>query len=321
MTRYLVTGGAGFIGSHIAAALRARGADVRIFDNFATGKRENLLAAPGAELVEGDLRDPAALRRACEGVDYIFHEAALPSVSRSVEDPVTTDDVNIRGTLNLLIAARDAKVKRVVYAGSSSAYGESPTLPKHEEMMGDPISPYGVSKFTGENYCRAFAKCYGLHTVVLRYFNVFGARQDPSSPYSGVIALFCTAANNHTKARIYGDGEQSRDFTYIDNVVHGNLLACERDVPPGTVMNCATGTSITLNKLVAELGEITGHKLDIQYGPDRAGDIKHSLADITKARRILGYEPVASFREGLERTVRWYRESSSKAAPAPAGAR
>lgn len=313
MAKFLVTGGAGFIGSHLAATLRARGDFVRIFDNFATGRRENLAAAPGAELLEGDLRDPAACRRACEGIDFIYHEAALPSVSRSVEDPVTTDDVNIRGTLNLLIAARDAKVKRVIYAGSSSAYGESPTLPKHEEMMGDPISPYGVSKYAAENYCRAFSKCYGLHTIILRYFNVFGPRQDPSSPYSGVIALFCKANVEAGSALIHGDGEQSRDFTYIDNVVHGNLLAAERDVPPGTVMNCATGSSITLNDLVRELSNITGKNLNIRFGPPRSGDIKHSLADIQKAKRLLGYEPKVNFREGLKRTLAWYQ-----AAPAAA---
>ncbi|MFN0205247.1 MAG: SDR family oxidoreductase [Planctomycetota bacterium] len=307
MARYLVTGGAGFIGSHLAAALRKRGDSVRIFDNFATGKRENLAAAPGAELYEGDLRNYKSIREACEGVDYVYHEAALPSVARSVEDPVTTDDVNVRGTLHLLMAARDAKVKRVIYAGSSSAYGESPTLPKHEEMPGDPISPYGVSKFTGENYCRSFARVYGLHTVVLRYFNVFGPRQDPSSQYSGVIALFCRAAVEDTVATVHGDGLQSRDFTYIDNVVHGNLLAAERDVPPGTVMNCATGSAITLLDLAAALGELRKKPIPVVHSAPRAGDIKHSLAEISRARKILGYEPIVDFKTGLARTLEWYR--------------
>jgi UDP-glucose 4-epimerase len=322
--RYLVTGGAGFIGSHIAAALAARGDFVRIFDNFATGKRENLAAAPGAELVEGDLRDFSAIRRACEGIDVVFHEAALPSVARSVEDPVATDDINIRGTLHTLLAAKETKVKRVVYAGSSSAYGESPTLPKQEDMAPDPISPYGVSKLAGEQYCRAFARVYGLETVVLRYFNVFGPRQDPGSPYSGVIALFCTAALAGTKAKIHGDGEQSRDFTYVENVVSGNLLAAERNVPAGSVLNCATGASVTLNDLVRALGELTGRKLAVQHGPDRAGDIRHSLADIARAKRILGYEPRVSFADGLARTLEWYRgtvpSASSPAARAAAPA-
>lgn len=323
MTRYLITGGAGFIGSHIAAALRARGDFVRILDNFATGKRANLAAAlgseqggPQAEFLEGDLRDAAAVRKACQGIDVVFHEAALPSVARSVEDPLTSDDNNIRGTVNLLLAARDAKVRRVVYAGSSSAYGDTPTLPKHEEMPGDPISPYGVTKFTGELYCRSFARVYGMSTVILRYFNVFGPRQDPSSPYSGVIALFCRAAVEGRSATIHGDGEQSRDFTYVDNVVAGNLLAAERDVPSGTVLNVATGSAITLNQLVSTLGEITGRTLSVTHGAPRTGDIKHSLADITRARKLLGYEPHVSFRAGLERTLEWYR-SSAPATAAP----
>jgi UDP-glucose 4-epimerase len=317
MTRYLVTGGAGFIGSHLAAALRARGDFVRVFDNLTTGKRENLTVAPGAELAEGDLRDFAAVRRACEGIDVVFHEAALPSVARSVEDPSTTDEVNVRGTLHVLQAAREVKVRRVVYAGSSSAYGESPTLPKREDMTPDPISPYGVSKLAGEYYCRAFAKVYGLSTVVLRYFNVFGPRQDPNSPYSGVIALFCTAAAHGRRALIHGDGEQSRDFTYIDNVVRGNLLAAERDVPPGTVVNCATGASITLNQLVKTLESLTGRRLSVTYGPARTGDIRDSLADVSLAKRLLGYEPEVGFDEGLRRTLDWYRASEGSASRGP----
>jgi nucleoside-diphosphate-sugar epimerase len=307
MAQFLVTGGAGFIGSHLAAALRARGDAVRIFDNFATGKRANLDAAPGAELVEGDLRDFSAIRRACEGVDFVLHEAALPSVARSVEDPVTTDDVNIRGTLHVLIAAKEAKVKRVVYAGSSSAYGESPTLPKVETMAPDPISPYGVSKLTGEMYCRSFARVYGMQTVTLRYFNVFGPRQDPGSQYSGVVALFCTAALDGREVTIHGDGEQSRDFTFVDNVVSGNLLACERDVEPGSVLNCATGSSVTLNQLLQQLESLANRKIPKRNGPDRSGDIKHSLADISLAKRVLGYSPKVNFAEGLRRTLDWYR--------------
>ncbi len=318
MTRFLVTGGAGFIGSHIAHALRTRGDDVRVLDNFSTGNRANLSAAlgdgsdgPKGELVEGDLRDLPTVREACRGVDVVFHEAALPSVARSVEDPVTSDDSNVRGTLHVLLAAKDAGVRRVVYAGSSSAYGESPTLPKHEGMTGDPISPYGVTKFTGELYCRSFARVYGLSTVVLRYFNVFGPRQDPGSPYSGVIALFCRAVLSGSPATIHGDGEQSRDFTFIDNVVAGNLLAAERDVPGGSVLNVATGSSITLNRLVAVLGEIAGRPLVVRHGPPRAGDIRDSLADIARAREILGYRPSVEFREGLARTLDWYRQSSN----------
>lgn len=306
---YLVTGGAGFIGSHLAAALRARGDAVRIFDNFSTGRRANLAAAPGAEVVEGDLRDFSSIRRACEGVDVVFHEAALPSVARSVEDPVTTDDVNIRGTLHVLVAAREAQVRRVVYAGSSSAYGESAVLPKREDMGPDPLSPYGVSKLAGEYYCRSFARVYGLSTVVLRYFNVFGPRQDPSSPYSGVVALFCTAAVQGTRITIHGDGRQSRDFTYVDNVVDANLRAAERAVEPGTVLNCATGASVTLNDLVAALGKLTGRPLETFHGPPRVGDIRDSLADVAKANALLGYVPRVGFEEGLARTLAWYRQT------------
>jgi UDP-N-acetylglucosamine/UDP-N-acetyl-alpha-D-glucosaminouronate 4-epimerase len=308
MVRVLVTGGAGFIGSHLAAALRARGDSVRVLDSLQTGRRENLDAAPGAELLEGDVRDPRAARAACQGIDVVFHEAAIPSVTRSVEDPIASDDANSRGTLQMLVAARDAGVKRFVYAGSSSAYGDSPVLPKREEMAAEPISPYGVSKLAGELYCRSFARVFGLPTVVLRYFNVFGPRQDARSPYSGVIALFIRAALSGEPATVNGDGEQSRDFTFVDNVIDANLAAVERDVPPGTVLNAAMGSSVTLNELLRTLGELTGRAIPARHGPARPGDIRHSLADISRARALLGYEPRVGLREGLSRTLEWYRK-------------
>jgi nucleoside-diphosphate-sugar epimerase len=309
LTKYLVTGAAGFIGRSISAALLARGEVVRGIDSFITGKHANLIGLEGMEFIEGDLADPAACAKACAGVDIVFHEAALASVPRSVEDPVATNVNCVDATLNLLVAARAAGVHRVVYAGSSSAYGDAPTLPKHERMLDDPISPYAVAKLAGEYYMRVFPRVYGLETVVLRYFNVFGPYQDPTSHYSGVLAIFCRRMLAGEQPTIYGDGEQSRDFTYIDNVVHANLLAAH--APPekvsGRVMNAATGTRITLNETFEILRELTGYAGKPDFAPSRPGDIRDSLADIRLAEELIGYKPLVNFREGLRRTVEWYR--------------
>ena len=309
MAKYLVTGAAGFIGRSIAAALIARGDTVRGVDNFITGKHENLVGLEAMEFIEGDLADPAVCARACKGVEIVFHEAALASVPRSVEDPVSTNVCCVDATLNVLVAARAAGVRRVVYAGSSSAYGESPTLPKREDMLPEPISPYAVAKLAGEHYLRAFYRVYGLETVVLRYFNVFGPYQDPTSHYSGVLAIFCRRMLAGQQPTIYGDGEQSRDFTFIENVVKGNLLAAEAPAEKvaGQMMNMATGARITLNQVFSLLCEMTGYRGTPAYAEARAGDIRDSLADIGLARQLLGYEPSVDFREGLRRTVEWYR--------------
>ncbi len=305
----LVTGGAGFIGSHIAAALLARGDAVRIADNLSTGYRHNLEVNAGAEFVEGDLADPAFAARAVEGVDLVFHQAAIPSVPRSVKDPVTSNRANIDGTLNVLVAARDAGVTRVVYAGSSSAYGDTPTLPKREDMPANPLSPYALQKFVGEQYCQLFTRLYGLETVTIRYFNVFGPRQDPSSAYSGVISQFAKALLENRPPTIYGDGGQTRDFTYIENVVDGVLRASEARDASGEVINVATGHRISLLDLLAEMKRITGSDVDPMFAAPRAGDVRDSLADISKARRILGYEPRVPFAQGLAATVDWYKSS------------
>ena len=309
MAKYLVTGAAGFIGRSIAAELLARGETVRGIDNFITGTRANLDGLESMEFLEGDLADPAACARACAGVEVVFHEAALASVPRSVADPVATNVNCVDATLNLLVAASAAGVRRVVYAGSSSAYGDTPTLPKHEGMLPNPISPYAAAKLAGEYYMRAFARVYGLETVVLRYFNVFGPYQDPTSHYSGVLAIFCRRMLAGEQPTIYGDGEQSRDFTYIDNVVHANLLAAAAPAEKvsGQVMNTATGTRITLNETFAILRELTGYSGNPAYEPPRAGDILDSMADDSLAEELLGYRPIVDFREGLRRTVEWYK--------------
>jgi len=309
LARYLVTGAAGFIGRSIAAALLERGETVRGVDSFVTGKRSNLVGLEAMEFLEGDLADPAVCAKACEGVEIVFHEAALASVPRSVADPVATNVACVDATLNLLMAARAAGVRRVVYAGSSSAYGESPTQPKHEGMVPNPISPYAVAKLAGEHYVRVFAKVYGLETVVLRYFNVFGPYQDPTSHYSGVLAIFCRKMLAGEQPTIYGDGGQSRDFTYIANVVHANLLAAAAaaEKVSGQMMNAATGSRITLNETFAILRDLTGYSGDPAYAEGRAGDIRDSLADISLAGDLLGYKPQVDFREGLRRTVEWYR--------------
>ena len=312
MGKFLITGAAGFIGRSIAAELLARGDQVRGIDNFITGKPSNLVGLEAMEFIEGDLRDPAACARACDGVDTIFHEAALASVPRSVADPVGTNEHCVVATLNLLVAARDAGVRRVVYAGSSSAYGDTPTLPKHEGMMTNPISPYAAAKLAGEQYMQVFARVYGLETVVLRYFNVFGPYQDPTSHYSGVLAIFCRKMLAGEQPTIYGDGEQSRDFTYIENVVSANLLAAAAPAEKvsGRVINAATGARFTLNQTFNILRELTGFSGEPAYSESRAGDVHDSLADITLARELLDYQPAVDFREGLRRTVEWYRESS-----------
>ncbi len=309
LAKYLVTGAAGFIGRSIAAALLARGETVRGIDSLITGKRSNLVGLAAMEFIEGDLADPATCSKACAGVEVVFHEAALASVPRSVADPVATNVNCVDATLNLLVAARAAGVRRVVYAASSSVYGDAPTLPKHEQMLPSPISPYAVAKLAGEHYLACFTRVYGLETVALRYFNVFGPYQDPTSHYSGVLAIFCRRMLAGEQPTIYGDGEQSRDFTYIDNVVHANLLAAAApaDKVSGRMMNLATGSRITLNKTVAILRELTGYGGKPAYEPARPGDIHDSLADIRLAGELLGYAPIVDFREGLRRTVEWYR--------------
>jgi UDP-glucose 4-epimerase len=304
-----VTGAAGFIGRSIAASLLERGDAVRGIDSFITGKRSNLVGLEAMEFIEGDLADPAVCAKACSGIEIVFHEAALASVPRSVADPVTTNIHCVDATLNLLVAARAANVRRVVYAGSSSAYGDTPTLPKQEEMLPNPISPYAVAKLAGEHYMRAFSRVYGLETVTLRYFNVFGPYQDPTSHYSGVLAIFCRRMLGGEQPTIYGDGEQSRDFTYIDNVVHANLLAAAAPAErvSGGMMNIATGVRVTLNETFETLRELTGYSGRPAYAEPRAGDIRDSLADIHLAQELLGYQPIVDFREGLRRTVEWYR--------------
>ena len=310
MALYLITGIGGFIGSSLARALLSRGEKVRGIDNFSTGNRQNI-----AEIVdridfrEADITDLDAMRQACVGVDYVLHQAAIPSVPKSVLDPLGSNRANVDGTVNVLVAARDAKVKRVVYAASSSAYGDTPTLPKHEAMKPDPISPYAVAKLASEHYLISFYRCYQLETVALRYFNIFGPRQDPSSPYSGVLAKFITLMLRGEPPTIYGDGEQSRDFTYIDNAVEANLLACSAAASQaaGQTFNVATGRRVDLNETFKLLQGLTSYKGQPNYGPERSGDIKHSLADISKAEAGLGYKPKVYFEEGLARTVEWYR--------------
>jgi nucleoside-diphosphate-sugar epimerase len=310
MALYLITGIAGFIGSSLAQELLQRGEQVRGVDNFSTGKRENLAQVPGQiEFREADVLDLDAMNLACAGVDYVLHQAAIPSVPKSVLDPIGSNRANVDGTLNVLVAARDARVKRVIYAASSSVYGDTPTLPKHERMIADPISPYAVAKQASERYMISFYRCYGLETVSLRYFNIFGPRQDPSSPYSGVLAKFITQMLAGQRPTIFGDGEQSRDFTYIDNAVEANLLACK--VPAqqvaGKVFNVATGRRVTLNETFKFLQTLTSYSGSPIYDAERSGDIKHSLADISAAEEHLGYRPRVSFEEGLRLTVDWYR--------------
>lgn len=307
----LVTGGAGFIGSHLAAALVASGARVRVIDDLSTGYEENLTEIGGDfDFIHASVADEVALKKALEDVELIFHEAAIPSVPRSVENPRQTHIASVDSTFSLLLAARELKVRRVVYAASSSAYGDQPTLPKVETMLPEPLSPYAVAKLVGEYYCQVFTRVYGLETVSLRYFNVFGPRQDPSSQYSGVISRFISGLLGNEQIVIYGDGEQSRDFTYIDNVIDGNLKAAQRSEPVGQVLNLATGERITLNTLLEELKKLTNRPdASAEYQPSRAGDVKHSLAEISRARTLLEYEPKIGLREGLTRTIDWWKSS------------
>ncbi|HXY13228.1 MAG TPA: SDR family oxidoreductase [Terriglobales bacterium] len=310
MSIYLITGIAGFIGSSLARAVLAVGDEVRGIDNLSTGNMENIREIlPRVDFHEADLLDVRAAQEACRGVDFVLHEAAIPSVPRSIKDPLESNRANIDATVNLLIAARDAKVKRIVYAASSSAYGDTPTLPKREDMLPNPISPYAVAKLAGEYYMASFWRCYGLETVSLRYFNVFGPRQDPTSTYSGVLAKFITQMLRDERPTIFGDGRQSRDFTYIENVVNANLSACRAPAQEvaGRVLNVATGSRFDLNETSRLLKRLTGYSGEVLYGPERAGDVKHSLADLTLAKKHLGYQPTVDFEEGLRRTIEWYR--------------
>ncbi len=312
MPRALVTGGAGFIGSHMVEGLLAKGYEVRVLDNFATGRRENLTPVLSQiELIEGDVRNLTTVHTAVRQVDLVFHEAALPSVERSVRDPLTTNEVNIRGTLNVLLAARDAGVRRVVYASSSSAYGNTPTLPKVETMPPAPLSPYAVSKLTGEQYMGVFTALYGLSTISLRYFNVFGPRQDPTTQYAGFIAKVVSCALSGEPYPVFGDGEQSRDFTYVENVVQANLLAAGTDFENSPILNIACGGRITLNETIAMVNRLTHQDLAIHYGPPRAGDVRDSQASLEQAEKILHYHPTVDVEEGLRRTLEWYRTQTT----------
>jgi nucleoside-diphosphate-sugar epimerase len=309
MAHYLVTGGAGFIGSHLTTELIRRGERVRVVDNLVTGKRQNLAHLSDVDFIQGDLADLAVAERAVAGIDYVLHQAAIPSVPRSVQDPITSNRANVDASLNLLVAARDAGVRRVVFAGSSSAYGNTETLPKVETMPTDPLSPYALQKVVTEQYCQLFTKLYGLETVTIRYFNVFGPRQDPSSPYSGVISVFIKMMCEGRRPTIYGDGEQTRDFTYVDNVVDGVLRAAQAAGASGHVINVATGGRISLNELFRTIRDLVGASVEPIYSEGRAGDVRDSQADIGKARRLLGYEPLVKFEDGLEKTVQWYRSA------------
>jgi nucleoside-diphosphate-sugar epimerase len=310
MEKFLVTGGAGFIGSNICRRLVAEGCFVRVVDNLLTGKRSNLDdMIDKIEFVEADMGDPNVARSVMKGIDVVLHEGALPSVPRSVDEPELTHKHCVNATFTLLMAARDAGVKRFVYAASSSAYGDTPTLPKVETMPTSPLSPYAVGKLVGEYYCSVFAKVFGLETISLRYFNVFGPYQDPTSQYAAAIPAFVTSILKDQPPTIYGDGEQSRDFTYIDNVVQANLCAARAKKTNGEVVNIACGEKVTVNEIIALINEMVGKKVVPHYAPARAGDVKHSLADITAARELIGFEPAVLFRDGLQRAIAWYRDN------------
>lgn len=316
MATFCVTGGAGFIGSNLVEALVLRGDRVRVVDNLSTGHLENLdPVSAKVEFVNDDICDTGRMREVFSGVDVVFHEAAIPSVQKSILDPQRSNQANITGTLSVLVAARDAKVRRVIYAGSSSVYGDTPTLPKAESMPPHPISPYGIMKWVAELYAQQFTKLYGLETITLRYFNVFGPRQDPTSEYSGVLAKFITTMLSNEQPVIYGDGEQSRDFTYVQNVVHANLLAAETSKGIGEVINVAVGCRYSLNETLEILNRIFSGKVAARYEAPRSGDIKHSQADISKARSCLGYEPKFDFETGLRHTVEWYRSMAPSLKP------
>src|SRR6202790_1973046 len=313
--RYLVTGGAGFIGSNTVDELVRRGHSVVVLDDLSSGKEDNLAEIRNKiTFTKGSIKDIEVVRKAMHEAEYVLHLGARTSVPRSVKDPIDTNKINIEGTLNVLVAAKELKVKRVVFAASSSAYGETPTLPKVETMQPQPISPYGVTKYVGELYGQTFGRCYGLENVSLRYFNIFGPRQDPSSPYSGVLAKFAKAFLEDDQPVIYGDGEQTRDFTFVDNAVQANLLACEAPAASGHTFNIGTGASVSLNHTLQLLCELTGKNLPARYDPAREGDIRDSLADIHKARQMLGYDPTVMFKEGLQRTFAWYQARHHKAA-------
>src|ERR1700687_5109598 len=318
--RYLVTGGAGFIGSNTVDELVRRGHSVVVLDDFSSGKEDNLAEVRNKiTFIKGSITDIEVVRKAMHEAEYVLHLAARTSVPRSVKDPIETNKINIDGTLNVLVAAKELKVKRVVFAASSSAYGETPILPKVETMQPEPISPYGVTKYVGELYGQTFGRCYGLENVALRYFNIFGPRQDPSSPYSGVLAKFCTAFLEETHPGLFGDGQKTRDFTYVDNAVQANLLACEAPNVSGKTFNVGAGGRTSLNEVLGALGKITGKPREAKYDPARDGDIRDSQADISLAREFLGYDPQVEFEEGLRRTFEWYRAMQEKAsAPAPA---
>src|SRR6266853_1230722 len=319
--RYLVTGGAGFIGSNTVDELVRRGHSVVVLDDLTSGKEDNLAEIRNKiTFIKGSITDIEVVRKAMHEAEYVLHLGARTSVPRSVKDPIDTNKINIEGTLNVLVAAKELKVKRVVFAASSSAYGETPTLPKVETMQPQPISPYGVTKYVGELYAQTFGRCYGLENVSLRYFNIFGPRQEPTSPYSGVLAKFCTAFLEDTQPVIFGDGEQTRDFTYVDNAVQANWLACEVSNLPAKVFNIGVGGRSSLNQTVTLLSNISGKKLEPKYEPARDGDIRDSQADISQAREFLGYEPSVTFDEGLRRTFEWYRAAQEKAKAAPTAA-
>lgn len=312
MASYLVTGGAGFIGSNLVEELTKRDEKVRVIDNFSTGKKENIEEfVPRIELVQGDIRNLDRVKEAVEGIDFVLHEAALTSVARSIENPLATTETNVNGTLNVLIAAREAGVKRVIYASSSSVYGDNPTLPKREEMIPNPLSPYAVSKLSAEYYSQVFYRIYGLETVILRYFNVFGPRQDPVSQYAAVIPRFITSMLNRKVPTIYGDGEQSRDFTFVENVVEATILACGEERIAGEVFNIGGGKRTTINHLASLTSRLLDRNVEAIHTHRRAGDVRHSLADISKAGRLLNYRPHINLEEGLERALEWYRECSS----------
>jgi len=313
--RYLVTGGAGFIGSNTVDELVRRGHSVVVLDDLSSGREDNLAEIRNKiTFIKGSITDIEVVRKVMHEAEYVLHLGARTSVPRSVKDPLETNKINIEGTLNVLVAAKELKVKRVVFAASSSAYGETPTLPKTEAMQPQPISPYGVTKYVGELYCQTFGRCYGLENVALRYFNIFGPRQDPGSPYSGVLAKFCTAFLEDVQPLVFGDGEQTRDFTYVDNAVQANLLACEAPNASGKVFNVGVGGRVSLNEVLRELAKITGKTLAAKYEPPRDGDIRDSQADISQARETLGYDPLVSFEEGLARTFEWYRSTPMRAA-------
>ncbi|HET8925413.1 MAG TPA: SDR family oxidoreductase [Candidatus Acidoferrum sp.] len=312
--RYLVTGGAGFVGSNTVDELVRRGHSVVVLDDISSGKEDNLAEVRNKiTYIKGSITDIEIVRKAMHEAEYVLHLAARTSVPRSVKDPIETNKINIEGTLNVLVAAKELKAKRVVFAASSSAYGETPTLPKVETMEPQPISPYGVTKYVGELYAQTFGRCYGLENVSLRYFNIFGPRQDPSSPYSGVLAKFCAAFLEDTPPVVFGDGEQTRDFTYVENAVRANLLACEAPNVSGKVFNVGTGGRTSLNQVLRVLAKITGKTLEAKQEPPRDGDIRDSQADITQAKELLGYDPQVSFEEGLSRTFEWYRSTQEKA--------